>query len=407
MAASPDSQATQWRIVWLVFVAGVLAAAQIGKLPPTLTLVRAELDAGLVLGGWIASTISVVGFATGLVAGAIADRIGIGRVIAFGLLSLAVGSIAGALATSAELMLAARAIEGLGFTATTVTGTAIIARATSTLDRRRVLGFWSIYMPAGFAGMLLLSAGAVDALGWRGLWVLNAGLCLVWAAVLWRTLSRWSPGRASFSSARSILSDMGHVVTRAGGLLVAGAYALYAAQHIALMSWLPTYVGEAYHVGALTTAAVPALVLAFNAGGNFLAARALGLGWPIWLLLSIGAGGMVLTEAGIYLNGAAGHPLLHLAFAVGFGVAGGLVPASSLASAPVYAPTLAQVGAMSGLMVMATNAGQLFGPPALAAARIDAGGWIGALWLMLCMSAAGLVLALLSRASERRVVRTG
>ena len=78
-------QVTQWPIVWAALGAGVVAASHIGKLPPALSDIRLELDAGLIMGGWIASMISIVGFAAGLGAGAIADRIGVGRVIIFGL----------------------------------------------------------------------------------------------------------------------------------------------------------------------------------------------------------------------------------------------------------------------------------------------------------------------------------
>jgi MFS family permease len=92
---------------------------------------------------------------------------------------------------------------------------------------------------------------------------------------------------------------------------------------------------------------------------------------------------------------------LKLVLVLGFGIAGGLIPASALAAAPVYAPTPAQVGTMSGLMVMATNAGQLFGPPAIAAAREQAGSWEGTLWLVLSLALAGLLLAVLSRPMER------
>jgi hypothetical protein len=62
---------------------------------------------------------------------------------------------------------------------------------------------------------------------------------------------------------------------------------------------------------------------------------------------------------------------------------------------------------MSGLMVMATNAGQLFGPPAIAAAREQAGSWDGTLWLVLSLALVGLTLAILSRPMEHRAGWSG
>lgn len=399
-------QITHWPVVWAAFGAGVVAASHIGKLPPALPFIRLDLHAGLITAGWIASMISIVGFSAGLVAGAIADKLGIVRVNIFGLLALAAGSLAGSVATSDVMMLLARLVESVGFTASTVTGAAIIARATADRDRRWALGVWAIYMPIGFAGMMLLSAFAIDGFGWRAVWVIGSVISLLWAFVVLSVTRRWRQQQAASGTlGRSVLRNIGLGVTSIGGLLVAGSYAVYAAQHIGLMSWLPTYMADVYQSGVLLAAAVPALILAFNGGGNYAAAWAMRRGHPIWILLAIGAGGMAAMEIGMYSS--AVPDVLKLAFALVFGLAGGLIPASALAAAPIYAPSVAQVGTMSGLMVMATNAGQLLGPPALAAVHEQAGTWDGTLWLVLALAAAGLAMAMLSRPMELDAARRG
>lgn len=396
---SNPNQVTQWPIVWVAFGAGIVAACHIGKLPPALPDIRLELHAGLVTAGWIASMISIVGFVAGLAAGAIADRIGVGRMIIFGLLALAAGSLIGTFAVSGTMMLAARFIESIGFTSSTVTGAAIIARATADRDRKWALGVWAIYMPAGFASMMVFSALIIDGYGWRTVWAVSCVLSVAWAVVVFRVTKDWRGRQKSAAGGQAIFRNIRYSVASVGALLVAGSYAVYAAQHIAMMNWLPTYMAEIYGTSILIAALVPATVLAFNAGGNFIAARAMGRGYPIWMLLATGAAGMAIMEIGMYSS--ASPDVLKLLFALGFGIAGGLIPASALAAAPVYAPTPAQVGTMSGLMVMATNAGQLFGPPALAAAREQAGRWEGTLWLVLSLALAGLIAAVLSRPMER------
>jgi MFS family permease len=286
-----------------------------------------------------------------------------------------------------------------------VTGAAIIARATADKDRKWALGVWAAYMPIGFAGMMVLSAFIIEPFGWRAVWGVSCALSVLWAIVVLRVTKNWRQSQKSETSGRSILGNIRYSLASIGGLLVAGSYAVYAAQHIAMMSWLPTYMADVYRASILIAAAVPALVLVFNAGGNYAAAWAMGRGHPIWMLLAIGAGGMALMEIGMYSS--ASPDVLKLLFALGFGIAGGLIPASALAAAPVYAPTAAQIGTMSGLMVMATNAGQLFGPPALAAAREQAGSWDGTLWLVLSLALVGLTLAVLSRPMERRAALSG
>ena len=279
MASS--TQATQWPVVWAAFGAGIIAASHIGKLPPALPFIRLELEASLIMGGWIVSMISIVGFVAGLAAGATADRIGVGRVIIFGLLALAMGSFIGTFAVTDEMMLAARFIESVGFTSSTVTGAAIIARATADKDRKWALGVWAAYMPIGFAGMMVFSAFIIDAFGWRAVWGVSCVLSVLWAIVVLRVTKDWRQSQKSETSGKSILGNIRYSLGSIGGLLVAGSYAVYAAQHIAMMSWLPTYMADVYRSSILIAAAVPALVLVFNAGGNYTAAWAMGRGHPI------------------------------------------------------------------------------------------------------------------------------
>ena len=57
---------------------------------------------------------------------------------------------------------------------------------------------------------------------------------------------------------------------------------------------------EEYGASTLVAATVPAVVLLFNAGGNWMSAWAMGRGIQSWLLLAIGALGMGLTQFGIF-----------------------------------------------------------------------------------------------------------
>ena len=130
------SHKTRWPIVWIAFGAGIVAAIHIGKLPPALPDIRLALDAGLVTGGWIASMISCTGFALGLFAGTVADRIGQRQVLIAGLIAMTAGSLMGAFAQSGEAMLVSRFVEGLGFTAVTITGAGMITHVTAAGDRQ-------------------------------------------------------------------------------------------------------------------------------------------------------------------------------------------------------------------------------------------------------------------------------
>ena len=146
-------------IMWVAFGGGIVAATHMGKLPAALPDIMAELNSGLVMGGWIASMISFTGFALGLVSGTIGDRIGQRRVLILGLLIISAGSLIGTFARSGEIMLLARFVEGIGYSAATVAGAGLVTHVTSDKDRKWSLGIWSSHVPVGFAGMLIGGIG--------------------------------------------------------------------------------------------------------------------------------------------------------------------------------------------------------------------------------------------------------
>lgn len=400
MADNTDTQKTQWLVVWVAFGAGIVAATHVGKLPPALPEIRADLAAGLVLGGWIASMISCTGFALGIVAGTIADRIGQRRVLLLGLVSMMAGSLCGAFAASGEMMLFSRFLEGLGFTAVTITGAGMITHVTAGEDRRWSLGVWSSYLPVGFASMLIAGALILEGFGWRTLWIVSSVVTLVWAGVVYKVTAGWQPRRDGDPPTASMLRNIGACVSNRGAMLVSACFALYAAQHISLMAWLPTYMHEVYGSGRLFAATIPAIVLVFNAGGNWMSAWLMGRGMSTWGLLACGAVGMGLTQIGIF---SAGMPdAARIVLVLLFGIFGGMVPAAVMGSVATYTPSPSQIGITNGLMVTGTNTGMLFGPPAIAAVRAATGNWNDIVWLLAALAAVGLVCALMSRSSERR-----
>lgn len=399
MTDGTQSRQTQWPIVWVAFGAGIVAATHIGKLPPALPEIRLALDAGLVTGGWIASMISCTGFALGLVAGSLADRLGQRQVLIFGLLAMTAGSLLGAFAQSGEVMLLSRFIEGVGYTSVTITGAGMITHVTAAGDRKWALGIWSSYVPVGFSVMLIAGALVLEAWGWRTLWLISSGITVVWAGIVWKATLGWQRQSGNVAMT-SMLNNVTRCLASPGALLAAGCFALYASQHISMMAWLPSYMREVYGSSTLVAAVVPAVVLMFNAIGNWFSAWAMGRGVSIWSLLAVGAIGMGLSQIGIF--SAFLPDTARLGFAVLFGIFGGMVPAAALGSVAIYTPSPSQIGTMNGLMVMGTSTGMLFGPPAVAAMWAVLGNWNDVVWLMVSLATVGVILALLSRRLERR-----
>ena len=196
MADSADVTRTRWGATVAVLAAGVVGGFQIGKLPASLHLLREDLGLGLIAAGWVISTISVVGVATGVASGWIGDRIGHRRTLLLGMAILALGSLAGSWAWDEVSILASRFIEGLGYIALITAAPTLLYTLSASRDRSMVMGVYSFYLPFGMAGMVVISPFVLAMVSWRGLWVLNAALAvLAMAAVALAIQPDRSPAR--------------------------------------------------------------------------------------------------------------------------------------------------------------------------------------------------------------------
>ena len=76
-----SSEQSRWVIVLVAISAGIVAAVQVGKVPPLITQLQAELGLTLVAAGWLASLFNLFGALFGVMAGAVADKLGARRVL--------------------------------------------------------------------------------------------------------------------------------------------------------------------------------------------------------------------------------------------------------------------------------------------------------------------------------------
>lgn len=116
--------------------------------------------------------------------GMASDRLGRKRVIVFGLLVFAVGSLVAAAATSVDGLLLGRALQGAGAVSAAVT--ALLADQTRDIVRTKAMALVGASIGLMFALSLVLAPLLVAAIGLTGLFVLTAGLALGGiATVIW------------------------------------------------------------------------------------------------------------------------------------------------------------------------------------------------------------------------------
>src|SRR5258706_11501865 len=144
----PVPPTTNWGAVWAMYAAGVACGAFVGKVPPALPEMRAELGLTLVESGFIATMINFLGALVGMLMGILCDRYGHKRLGLLGLFVMAAGGFLGAPPPGYPPPLLSRVLEGAGFILFAGPGAALVPAAGAPgRDRHPALGVWTPPMP--------------------------------------------------------------------------------------------------------------------------------------------------------------------------------------------------------------------------------------------------------------------
>ena len=391
---------TRWDIVLMALGAGILAGFQVGKVPPALPVLRQDLGLDLVTAGWLTSIYYAIGAAVAVAVGLLSDRAGPRRLMLLGVTFLGVGSLLGGLVSGSAWILIARFIEGFGFVGITVTAPKLIATAARPRDYGLAFGIWGAYMPLGMAIAMLIAPALLDAVGWRGFWLVSAALVALFAVALGWSLHprRWP---VAFDAQALDWPGVRETLARAALWLFGLSFALYTLQWFAITAWLPTFLIETQGRSAAGAAVWGAMVVLANAFGNFAAAWLMHRRAPRWALVGIAFCAMGGSSAGIFLAGTPDDLKIVLAFV--FSTVGGLLPAAAIAGAAAHAPRAAFVAMASGFVVQGAAIGSLLGPPVMALAVEGLGSWAASWWVLLAVSGAGLGLVAGLVATDRTV----
>lgn len=120
-----------------------------------------------------------------LLGGTLGDLFGRRRIFLVGVVWFALASLACGLAPSAEVLVAARALQGVGAALLTPGSLAMLQASIAPDDRGRAIGTWSGLGGVATAAGPLLGGWLVDVASWRWVFVINVPLAafVVWAAV--------------------------------------------------------------------------------------------------------------------------------------------------------------------------------------------------------------------------------
>jgi EmrB/QacA subfamily drug resistance transporter len=161
-----------------------------------LPVIQREMLADFMAMQWVVEAYMLLMTSAILAGGALADSIGAKRTLGAGALLFTAASVAAGLAISAEMLIGARALQGLGGALLAPASLAIVTTSVSPDRRGRALGLWAAFSAVSTALAAPLGGVLLEWWSWRSIFFINVPILL---AVLMLSRRHLAPDSQSAS----------------------------------------------------------------------------------------------------------------------------------------------------------------------------------------------------------------
>ena len=254
------------RVLIVAILAAFVAFLDGSIVNVALPSITAELGGGLPVQQWVVDAYLITLGSLILLAGSLSDLVGRVAILRIGLIGFAVTSLACGLAPTAEVLIAARAAQGVAGALLVPSSLALIMGAHRGATQARAIGIWTAWTSAAFIIGPLLGGLLTDSFSWRWIFVIN-----VVPVALTRVLL--APLRNEVAAQRTPIDVLGAVL---GALGLAGVvFALIEQANYgwgAPLVWVPLAVGALSLIGFIVrqaTAEHPMMPLSLFSSRNF------------------------------------------------------------------------------------------------------------------------------------------
>jgi EmrB/QacA subfamily drug resistance transporter len=220
----PKTESNRWLVLVIVCLAQfmvVLDATVVNIALPSIQHGLSFSDANL---QWVVNAYTLVFGGFLLLGGRAADLLGRKRLFLAGVVVFTLASLLNGLAQSSSMLIAGRALQGLGGALVSPAALSILMTSfPGNQERTKALGVWSAIVAGGAAAGLLLGGVLTDLLSWEWVFFVNApvGVLAIAAALRFVPESRDEQAHRTF--------DLAGALTVTGGLMVL-VYAIVKAQ---------------------------------------------------------------------------------------------------------------------------------------------------------------------------------
>jgi predicted MFS family arabinose efflux permease len=173
-----SSGRSPWFVLVVMLLTGLAGTINYYKVPPLLPSLMASFHLAGARAGLLMSVFAVVGILFSIPAGIVITKLGYRLSGIVAVISISIGSVTGALSSTAAAMLAGRFMEGIGFNLLALTGPTIVAVYFSGRKRATAIGIWNASYPLGSTVSFTAVPFMAVWWGWRSAWWFGASYAL-------------------------------------------------------------------------------------------------------------------------------------------------------------------------------------------------------------------------------------